>query len=93
MSKKINAQLNQSDGEEKRYIISQQEFNFLNSMDTIGYSFNHYMNQLKGEFTKMIAFRLGYGAETDLEFSIDLKDPKRELTIKPMSVPEEDKKL
>lgn len=93
MSKKINDQLKQSDSEGKKYIISQQEFNFLNSMDTIGYSFNHYMNQLKGEFTKMIAFRLGYGAETDLEFSIDLKDPKRELTIKPMPIPEEDKKL
>jgi hypothetical protein len=51
------------------------------------------MNQLMSEYLKIISVRLGYLPEKDLEFNIDLKDPKRELLIKDIPIPLEDQLL
>ena len=75
MSKKLDKQLNS----EKKFIINPEEFAYINSLDTVGRSFEHYINSLKTEYIKMVSVRLGYRPEDTLEFSIDLKDPKREI--------------
>lgn len=79
MSNKIKRQLEETD---KKYILEDNEMGFLNDLDTIQRSFNYYQDQLKTNYLQQIAARLGYSAQDTLEFSIDLKDEKKELTVK-----------
>jgi hypothetical protein len=67
---------------DKKYVIEDYEMGFLNDLDTIQRSFNYYQDQAKTNYLQQLAVRLGYLPTDKLEFSIDLKDPKKELTIK-----------
>lgn len=79
MSDKLKKKLAETD---KKYVIEDIEMGFLNDLDTIQRSFNFYQNQAKTNYLQQLAVRLGYLPTDQLEFSIDLKDPKKELTIK-----------
>ncbi len=82
MSKKILANLPEEDQEIiKSFSISPMEFGYLNDLDTTQTNFNYYMNTLKTTYLKQVSLRLGYPWDKDLQFEIDLKDSKRELTI------------
>jgi hypothetical protein len=91
MSDNIKKRLEGLEG--ARFIIEQSDFNYLNSLDQIRRTNDHYMDQLMSEYLKIISVRLGYLPEKDLEFNIDLKDPKRELLIKDIPIPLEDQLL
>jgi hypothetical protein len=79
MSEKLKKKLAETD---KKYVIEDIEMGFLTDLDTIQRSFNYYQNQAKTNYLQQLAVRLGYLPTDQLEFSIDLKDPKKELTIK-----------
>jgi hypothetical protein len=79
MSEKLKKKLAETD---KKYVIEDIEMGFLIDLDTIQRSFNYYQNQAKTNYLQQLAVRLGYLPTDQLEFSIDLKDPKKELTIK-----------
>lgn len=79
MSKKLQDKLAEK---EKKYTIEDYEMGFLNDLDTIQRSFNYYQDQAKTNYLQQLAVRLGYLPTDKLEFSIDLKDSKKELTIK-----------
>lgn len=82
MSKKILANLPEEDQEIiKNFIISPMEFGYLNDLDTTQNNMNYYINSLKTTYLKQVSLRLGYSWDKDLQFEIDLKDKKRELTI------------
>lgn len=82
MSKKILANLPEEDQEIiKSFIISPMEFGYLNDLDTTQNNMNYYINSLKTTYLKQVSLRLGYSWDRDLQFEIDLKDKKRELTI------------
>lgn len=82
MSKKILANLHEEDQEIiKSFIISPMEFGYLNDLDTTQNNMNYYINSLKTTYLKQVSLRLGYSWDRDLQFEIDLKDKKRELTI------------
>lgn len=78
MSKKLQDKLAET---EKKYIIEDFEMGFLNDLDTIQRSFNYYQDQAKTNYLQQIAVHLGYLPSDKLEFSINLKDSKKELTI------------
>lgn len=67
---------------EQKYTIEDSEMGFLNDLDTVQRSFNYYQDQIKTNYLQQIAVRLGYLPSDKLEFSVDLKDPKKELSIK-----------
>lgn len=79
MSDKLKKKLAETD---KKYTLDDMEIGFLNDLDTIQRSFNYYQNQAKTNYLQQVAVKLGYLPTDKLEFSIDLKDPKKELTIK-----------
>lgn len=79
MSEKLKRKLAETD---KKYTIEDIEMGFLNDLDTIQRSFNYYQDQAKTNYLQQIAVRLGYLPTDKLEFSIDLKDTKKELTVK-----------
>jgi len=79
MSNKIKKKLAETD---KKYIIDDVEMGYLNDLDTVQRSFVYYHDQLKTNYLQQLAVRLGYLPSDKLEFTIDLKDPKKELTIK-----------
>lgn len=79
MSDKLKKKLAETD---KKYTLDDMEMGFLNDLDTIQRSFNYYQDQAKTNYLQQIAVKLGYLPTDKLEFSIDLKDPKKELTIK-----------
>jgi hypothetical protein len=63
--------------------LSNPEFTFLNSIDTVQRSFNYYCDQLKTEFLQIIAIREGGFKSTDeLEVTVDLKSEDHILTVK-----------
>lgn len=78
MSKKIK----QNKAElEQVYTIDDIEMKYLTDLDTVQRSVDFYFNQLKTNYIQQIALKVGYSPEDQLEFSIDLKDEKKELTI------------
>lgn len=79
MSDKLKKKLAETD---KKYTLDDMEMGFLNDLDTIQRSFNYYQDQAKTNYLQQVAVKLGYLPTDKLEFSIDLKDPKKELTIK-----------
>jgi hypothetical protein len=79
MSKKLNKTLAE---QSKTHVIDDVEFSYLIDLDTIGRSFAYYNDQLKTNYLHQVALRLGYQRGDDLEFSIDTKSEKKELTIK-----------
>jgi hypothetical protein len=79
MSKKIKAQLAET---EQKYTIEDVEMQYLVDIDNVQRGSDHWFNQLKTNYIQQIAFRLGYLPEDQLEFTIDLKSPQKELTIK-----------
>lgn len=82
MSDKIKKKLAETD---KKYIIDDVEMGYLNDLDTVQRSILHYTDQLKVNYLQQIAVKLGYLPTDQLEFSIDLKDPSKELTVKRVS--------
>lgn len=78
MSQKIKEQLKNKD---KIVVIAKSDFQYLNSIENIRFSMNHYLQQLESEYIKLLTINLGYKPEEDLAFSIDFKDDSRELTI------------
>lgn len=79
MSEKLKKKLAETD---KKYIIEDFEIKYLNDLDTVQRSFIFYLEQLKTNYLYGVSQRLGYLPEDKLEFSIDLKDSKKELTVK-----------
>lgn len=82
MSKKIKEQ---QESKEKKVILDDYEMIFLRDLDTVQNSFNFYYTQLKTNYLQGIVLKLGYSIEDKLEFSIDLKDETKELTIKKLN--------
>lgn len=82
MSTKIKKQLEEV---EKKFIIDDADFSFLTNLDNVQRGSDYWFNQLKTEYIKQVAVKLGYSLEDKLEFSIDLKSPDKELTIKKLS--------
>lgn len=82
MSQKIKEQIEQV---EKKHIIDDVDFQYLTNLDNVQRGSDHWFNQLKTEYIKQVAVKLGYSLEDELEFSIDLKSPDKELTIKNLS--------
>lgn len=82
MSQKIKEQIEQV---EKKHIIDDVDFQYLTNLDNVQRGSDHWFNQLKTEYIKQVAVKLGYSLEDELEFSIDLKSPDKELTIKKLS--------
>jgi len=79
MSEKLKQKQSAND---KKYVLEDSEMGYLNDLDTVQRSFNYYQDQLKTNYLQQVAVRLGYLPTDELEFSIDLKDAKKELTIK-----------
>jgi len=79
MSTKIKKQLEEV---EKKFIIDDADFSYLTNLDNVQRGSDYWFNQLKTEYIKQVAVKLGYSLEDKLEFSIDLKSPGKELTIK-----------
>jgi len=77
MSEKIKSSL-----KTKRFTIEGYQLQYLNDIDTVQRSMNYYQDQLKTNYLQQIAVRLGYKADDQLEFTIDLKSDSRELKIK-----------
>jgi hypothetical protein len=65
----------------RTHTLRDQDFNFLRSLDQIRYTVDQYLHKAEGEFLKMVSVDLGYKPEEDLEFSIDLKENTKELTV------------
>jgi hypothetical protein len=82
MSTKIKKQLEEV---EKKFIIDDTDFSYLTNLDNVQRGSDYWFNQLKTEYIKQVAVKLGYSLEDKLEFSIDLKSPDKELTIKKLS--------
>lgn len=82
MSTKIKKQLEEV---EKKFIIDDADFSYLTNLDNVQRGSDYWFNQLKTEYIKQVAVKLGYSLEDKLEFSIDLKSPDKELTIKKLS--------
>jgi hypothetical protein len=91
MSKRIQDSL--KDNDEKKVVLTVPDFNYLVSLDNIKQSFFQYMQQAETEFLKILSLRHGYLPEDDLEFNIRFDDKARELTIRKVDIPEEDKHL
>jgi hypothetical protein len=79
MSNKIKKQLAETD---KKYVIEDIEMQYLVDIDNVQRGSDHWFNQLKTNYLQQIAIRLGYLPEDQLEFTIDLKDKSKELTVK-----------
>jgi len=82
MSQKIKKQIEEV---EKKYTIDDVDFQYLTNLDNVQRGSDYWFNQLKTEYIKQVAVKLGYSLDDELEFSIDLKSPDRELTIKKLS--------
>lgn len=82
MSEKLKQKQAQN---EQKYTLEDSEMGYLNDLDTVQRSFNYYQDQLKTNYLQQVAVRLGYLPADKLEFSVDLKDPKKEITIKRVS--------
>lgn len=67
---------------EQKYVIEDVEMGYLNDLDTVKRSFEVYQQQLMTNYLQQVAVRLGYLPTDQLEFSIDLKSPSKELTVK-----------
>jgi hypothetical protein len=82
MSNKIKKQLAETD---KKYVIEDIEMQYLVDIDNVQRGSDHWFNQLKTNYLQQVAIRLGYLPEDQLEFTIDLKDKSKELTVKRVS--------
>jgi hypothetical protein len=78
VSDKINQKLADNT---TQFPLSNAEFAYINSLDTVGRSFEHYISQLKRDYLHTLALNNGYKSEDNLELSIDLKDESRILTV------------
>lgn len=67
---------------EDKIELTNSEFNFMNSLDTVDRSFKYYLEELKKEFLHTIAIRNGYKMEDQVELTIDLKSEDHILIIK-----------
>lgn len=83
MSTKLKDQM---DKQPKKITLTNDEFGYLNSLDTVGRSFDYYINELKTGFLQTIAMRSGYTSADQLELSIDLKSETHELTINKVTI-------
>lgn len=80
MSNKVKGKIQQKTTD-KKVTISKTDFQYLNSIEVIKRSIDHYLSQLQGEYIKILSIDLGYKPEQDLQFGIDLQSDTRELTI------------
>jgi hypothetical protein len=67
--------------------LTEPEFSYMNSLDTVGQSFAYYINQLKLQYLRDITVRNGWTIDDELELTIDLKDESHELSVKPIDKP------
>lgn len=82
MSKKLNDILPEEDSfKVKTFSISPSEFEFTKDLDNLRRAADYHYNRLIQNYLRMVAFRLGYRNDKQVEFSIDLSSDKRELTI------------
>lgn len=88
MSIKIKGKMKKT--EDKKFVISKTDFQYLNSIEAIKRSVNHYLSQLQGEYIKILSVNLGYKPEKDLQFQIDLQGDARELTIHEVTAKEKE---
>lgn len=88
MSERIKSKMKKNDDNNKVVIISKVDFRYLNSIANIRHSVDYYLSQVQSEYLKILSLGLGYKIEDDLEFSIDLKDESRALTIHKFSAKE-----
>jgi hypothetical protein len=93
MSKKIKDQIEEDNLQEKTFIISPNEFQYLRGLDIVKRSVEHYHKSLMTDYLKLVSLRLGYKLEDDVVFNIDFVSDKRELTIKRILPPKEDQGL
>ncbi len=82
MSQKIKEQMEEV---EKKFTIDEVDFQYLTNLDNVQRGSDYWFNQLKTEYIKQVAVKLGYSLEDELEFSIDLKSKTRELTVKKLN--------
>lgn len=82
MSNKIKAKLEEND---KKHTLTDEEWTYMTNLDNVQKGSNYWFDQLKTEYIKQVAVRLGYSLDDQLEFSIDLKSKGKELTIKKLS--------
>lgn len=62
--------------------LTDAEFGYINSLETVGTSFAFYIQQLKTNYLQTIAIAHGYKKDDELEISIDLKGLSHEMTVK-----------
>lgn len=84
MSDKLRKSLPNKDS----HIITEPQFDFLKSLETMQRSNNYYFQRLITQYLKDIADELGYDSEANLEFNLDLNTDTRELTIKEAPLPD-----
>ena len=80
MSEKAKSKLNKGNVD-KKSIISVNSFQYLKNVELIKNSVSYYIQQLQGEYLKLLSLDLGYKPEQDLQFGIDLEGDTRELTV------------
>ena len=80
MSEKAKAKLNKV-STDKTVTISVNNYAYLKKVEMIKNSVNYYIQQMQGEFLKLLSIDLGYKPEQDVTFNIDLQSDNRELTI------------
>jgi cell division protein FtsI/penicillin-binding protein 2 len=73
---------------DNKIVISKQDFQYLNSIETLKRSVNYYFQQIQGEYLKIVSVSLGYKPEQDLTFGIDLEGDTRELTVHELTAKE-----
>lgn len=84
MSTKI---INKLKNPPEKIVLDKAEFSYINALDAVGRSFDHYIRGLKTEFLQIIALRNGWKPQDDqLELTIDLRDESRELLVKKATI-------
>jgi hypothetical protein len=92
MSEKAKAKLNKKPfNPDTKVTISVNDFQYLKNVELIKNSVNYYIQQIQGEYLKLLSLNLGYKPEQDLTFNIDLQSTTRELVIHELTELEKEK--
>lgn len=65
----------------KKIVLTDVEFAYLTSLDTVGQSFAYYISQLKTSYLQTLLVERGISTDKQYELSIDLKDESHVLTV------------
>ena len=80
MSEKAKLKLNNKKVD-KSFQVSVNDYQYLKNVELIKNSVSFYIQQIQGEYLKLLSLELGYKPEQDLQFGLDLNTGDRTLTV------------